>query len=75
MCDNFDSDANSNFTGMLLTANAIACGGRCHFGLQLGPHPWYAEMLGNSTNDMLQYMQGWVGGWVGYGVGAYRAET
>jgi hypothetical protein len=41
MLDNFNSNPNSNFVGALVTNNTILCGGRCHFGVELGPHPWY----------------------------------
>mgnify|MGYP001481133240 CR=1 FL=1 len=45
MLDNFNSNPNSDFTGALVTNNTVRCQQRCHFGIELGPHPWY-----NSAN-------------------------
>ncbi len=43
MLDNFNGSTSGDFTGALVTGNTIDCGAarNCHFGIQLGPHPWY----------------------------------
>ncbi len=43
MLDNFNSAALGNFTGAVLSGNAVYCPFGCHFGIELGPHPWYAS--------------------------------
>jgi hypothetical protein len=64
MLDNFDSPALSNFQGALVTGNTILCNGRCHFGIELGPHPWWvgAGWLGGAVWAALGAGLGWVGG-------------
>jgi hypothetical protein len=41
MLDNFDGTAPGDFVDASVTANTIECSGRCDYGIQLGPHPWY----------------------------------
>ena len=41
MLDNFNSPALGNFTGASLKNNTVVCPAGCHFGIELGPHPWY----------------------------------
>ena len=41
MLDNFNNGALGNFTGAVLKGNSVACSAPCHFGIELGPHPWY----------------------------------
>jgi hypothetical protein len=41
MLDNFNSAALGNFTGASLKNNTVLCPAGCHFGIELGPHPWY----------------------------------
>ena len=43
MLDNFDNGAIGNFTGTMLANNVVVCPAGCHFGIELGPHPWYAS--------------------------------
>ncbi len=43
MLDNFDSAALGDFTGATLSNNTVYCPAVCHFGIELGPHPWYAS--------------------------------
>jgi hypothetical protein len=43
MLDNFDSAALGDHTGAQLANNLVACPGGCHFGIEAGPHPWYAS--------------------------------
>jgi hypothetical protein len=43
MLDNFDSAALGNHVGAKVTNNVIECPAGCHFGIELGPHPWYAS--------------------------------
>jgi hypothetical protein len=43
MLDNFDSPALGDFTGATLSGNTVVCATPCHFGIELGPHPWYAS--------------------------------
>jgi hypothetical protein len=43
MLDNFNSAALGDFTGATLTNNVVYCPVPCHFGIELGPHPWYAS--------------------------------
>jgi hypothetical protein len=58
MLDNFNGGTTGNFSGALVTGNTIDCGAarNCHFGINLGPHPWYlsanifgGDMHGNSV--------------------------
>src|ERR1044071_8927506 len=41
MLDNFNGSAPGDFVGASVTANSIACSGRCRYGIGLGPRPWY----------------------------------
>lgn len=43
MLDNFNGGTSGDFTGALVTGNTIDCSAarNCHFGIELGPHPWY----------------------------------
>jgi hypothetical protein len=43
MLDNFNSAALGDHTGATLSGNTIECPAGCHFGIELGPHPWYAS--------------------------------
>jgi Pectate lyase superfamily protein len=43
MLDNFNSAALGDHTGAMLTGNTVVCPAGCHFGIELGPHPWYAS--------------------------------
>jgi hypothetical protein len=54
MLDNFNGSASGDFISADITANAITCNGRCDYGIQLGPHPWYPSMNiqgGNVTGN------------------------
>jgi len=62
MFDNFNGGTSGNFDGCKVTSNTISCNptaDMCCFGIQLGPHPWYAsepiagnyfEVSGNEIN-------------------------
>jgi hypothetical protein len=41
MLDNFNNGALGNFTGAVMSGNTVVCAAPCHFGIELGPHPWY----------------------------------
>jgi hypothetical protein len=41
MLDNFNSPALGDFTGAVLQNNTVVCATPCHFGIEVGPHPWY----------------------------------
>eukprot|EP00040_Diaphanoeca_grandis_P021686 m.115780 g.115780 ORF g.115780 m.115780 type:complete len:658 (-) comp28447_c0_seq2:326-2299(-) len=41
MLDNFNNPAASDFHGVQVYNNTIMCGNRCHYGIELGPRPWY----------------------------------
>jgi hypothetical protein len=41
MLDNFNDHAPGDFREARVLENTIACNGRCDYGIQLGPHPWY----------------------------------
>ncbi len=43
MVDHFNSAALGDFTGATLSGNTVVCSAPCHFGIELGPHPWYAS--------------------------------
>ncbi len=43
MLDNFNSPSLGDHTGAVLSGNNVSCPGGCHFGIELGPHPWYAS--------------------------------
>jgi len=51
MLDNFNGTAPGDFTGAEVTSNSITCNGRCDYGIQLGPHPWYpsANIVGGTV--------------------------
>jgi hypothetical protein len=53
MLDNFNSGALGDHTGAVVTNNLVACPVACHFGIELGPHPWYASpnILGGSVSS------------------------
>jgi hypothetical protein len=53
MLDNFNGGTPGDFTGTTVTNNTISCGAQnCHFGINLGPHPWYlsANILGGDVH-------------------------
>lgn len=41
MLDNFNTGALGDHTGAIMSGNTVACPAGCHFGIELGPHPWY----------------------------------
>jgi hypothetical protein len=43
MLDNFNGGTPGDFTGAVVSGNTIDCTAarNCHFGIELGPHPWY----------------------------------
>lgn len=41
MLDNFDQPALSNHSGAVVNNNSIDGGNRIHYGIELGPRPWY----------------------------------
>jgi len=41
MLDNFNSGALGDHTGAIMSGNSVACPAGYHFGIELGPHPWY----------------------------------
>ncbi len=43
MLDNFNNGALGDFTNTVLSGNTVICSKACHFGIELGPHPWYAS--------------------------------
>jgi hypothetical protein len=44
MLDNFDGTSSGDFTGSVIQGNVVDCGPHlCDFGIELGPHPWYAS--------------------------------
>jgi len=51
MLDNFNNGALGDFTGTTLANNVVVCPAGCHFGIELGPHPWYASpnIIGGSV--------------------------
>jgi hypothetical protein len=51
MMDNFNGATSGDFTGAVVSSNSIECNGRCHYGLEVGPHPWYqsANIFGGSV--------------------------
>jgi hypothetical protein len=52
MADNFNtSGPPSDYAGAAFRENLVDCGGRCHFGIELGGHPWYmsANLVGPAT--------------------------
>ncbi len=53
MLDNFDSSALGDHTGAVVTNNLVACTAPCHFGIELGPHPWYPSpnIIGGSVSS------------------------
>ena len=54
MLDNFNGGTSGDFTGALVTGNTIDCAAarNCHFGIELGPHPWYlsTNLLGGDVH-------------------------
>ncbi|WP_224371309.1 NBR1-Ig-like domain-containing protein [Hyalangium versicolor] len=65
MLDNFNSSALGDFTGAVVTGNTIDCSAarNCHFGINLGPHPWYlppGNILGGDVhgNTVISARQG-----------------
>lgn len=54
MLDNFNASTLIESERSLITQNFIQCNGRCSFGVQLGPYPWYPGTTGSgwaSTNQ------------------------
>lgn len=54
MLDNFNGGTHGDFTGTTVTQNTVSCGTQrwCHFGINLGPHPWYqppSNILGGTV--------------------------
>lgn len=56
MLDNFNDGNKGDHTGALMSNNFVACPAGCHFGIELGPHPWYpspnikgGEISGNTV--------------------------
>jgi|GEM_PF-1751337 len=53
MLDNFNGSQPGDFTGAVVTQNSVSCTAQhyCHFGINLGPHPWYlsSNILGGSV--------------------------
>jgi hypothetical protein len=43
MLDNFNGSTPGDFVDAEVSSNTINCNGRCDYGIQLGPHPWYAS--------------------------------
>ena len=44
MLDNFNGGTSGNFTSLSAVQNTIDCSGSsCCYGIELGPHPWYAS--------------------------------
>ena len=41
MMDNFNSPSNDNHSGTVVQHNTIDGGSRLHYGIELGPRPWY----------------------------------
>jgi hypothetical protein len=41
MMDNFNNPSYSNHSGLLVSNNTIDCAQRCHYGIEVGPFPWY----------------------------------
>lgn len=63
MLDNFNGGTTGNFTGAQVINNTIDCSAarNCHFGINLGPHPWYlsanifgGDVHGNSVTSARQ---------------------
>jgi parallel beta-helix repeat protein len=53
MLDNFNGGTPGDFTNAIVTGNTINCGAQnCHFGINLGPHPWYlsTNILGGDVH-------------------------
>jgi hypothetical protein len=54
MLDNFNGGTSGDFTGALVSGNTIDCSAarNCHFGINLGPHPWYlsANIFGGDVH-------------------------
>jgi hypothetical protein len=44
MLDNFNGTSSGDFTGAVIQGNVVNCSTHlCDFGIELGPHPWYAS--------------------------------
>lgn len=43
MMDNFNSPSNSNHSGAVVQHNTVDGGSRLHYGIELGPRPWYTD--------------------------------
>lgn len=41
MLDNFNDSAPGDFEQAQVIENTITCNGRCDYGIEVGPHPWY----------------------------------
>jgi hypothetical protein len=62
MLDNFNGGTHGDFAGAAVQGNTVSCGASlCHFGIELGPHPWYLSanitggtVTGNSVSDARQ---------------------
>jgi plastocyanin len=63
MLDNFNGTSSGDFAGAIVTGNAIDCSAarNCHFGIELGPHPWYlstnivgGDVHGNTVSSARQ---------------------
>ncbi len=54
MLDNFNGTTSGDFTGAVVTGNTVDClpARNCHFGIELGPHPWYlsTNILGGDVH-------------------------
>lgn len=54
MLDNFNGGTHGDFANAIVTGNTIDCGAarNCHFGINLGPHPWYlsTNILGGDVH-------------------------
>ena len=52
MLDNFNSSSLGDHTGAVVTSNLVSCPVACHFGIELGPHPWYPSpnIIGGSVS-------------------------
>jgi hypothetical protein len=54
MLDNFNNGTAGDFVGAIVTGNTVDCSAarNCHFGINLGPHPWYlsANIFGGDVH-------------------------
>lgn len=58
MFDNFNGTTHGDFSGTTMSQNTVSCGTTaqrfCHFGINLGPHPWYQpanNVLGGTVTN------------------------